>query len=507
MKAEPSILKSVALTVAMRWTDRLIAFLSTIILARLLVPADFGIVAQGYMVIGLISTVIDLGVGLALIQNREATPDHYNTAWTMRIGEAICIAVVIFLAAPLAGNYFHEPRVVPVMRLLGAGTVLASFENMWVVSFQKEMRFGLDFQFAFLKRFSGFAVTVVLAAAFQSYWALVAGALSSTVIGVAISYRLHRGRPRLSISRLGELFAFSQWALVRSIGNYLLVELHRLLVGGRSSTATLGAYSLATDISTMPSTELLAPLYRALFPAFVQAKKNPEEVKRIYLLAQGLQTMLVIPASAGLALVASEGVAILLGQKWTMVVPFLQVLALVEMGNAVLTGSGYILITMGGICRSATIAWVQVLSFAVGAFVLFPNAGALQLAWLRFASVMCGVVAAIWAIRGVLPGLRTTHITNQIWRPVLATVVMAVVLVSLDRGMAVPVFLALLTKMFVGTVVYTLTLMGFWALSGRPIGAETYAMDKISTFWNRLRRARSDVTVTGATRSMKRRVS
>jgi len=121
MKAGTSIVRSVALTVTMRWTDRLIGVLSTIILARLLAPEDYGIVAQAYVLIGFTSAVLDLGVGLALIQKRDPTPDHYSTAWTMRIGQAACIGLVVFVGAPFVGDYFHEPRVVDVIRVLGKG--------------------------------------------------------------------------------------------------------------------------------------------------------------------------------------------------------------------------------------------------------------------------------------------------------------------------------------------------------------------------------------------------
>src|SRR6185369_11543427 len=98
------------------------------------------------------SAVMDLGVGLALLQNRNPTPEHYNTAWTMRIAQAASIGLVVFIAAPFVGDYFREPRVVDVIRVLGVSILFGSLENIGVITFQKEMKFGLDFRFTFVKR-------------------------------------------------------------------------------------------------------------------------------------------------------------------------------------------------------------------------------------------------------------------------------------------------------------------------------------------------------------------
>ena len=486
MKAGTSIVRSVALTVTMRWTDRLIGVLSTIILARLLAPEDYGIVAQAYVLIGFTSAVLDLGVGLALIQKRDPTPDHYSTAWTMRIGQAACIGLVVFFGAPFVGDYFHEPRVVDVIRVLGAGILLGSFENIGVITFQKEMKFGLDFQFSFAKRMCSFIVTIALAAVWRSYWALVVGTLVGTAVGVVISYGMHNMRPRPSVVHFRELFAFSQWALMRGIGNYLKSSLDRVFVGRRGNTEIIGAYNVADEIAAMPSGELLAPLYRALFPAFVHARDDPAELKRIYLLAQSLQTMLVLPASAGLALVAPEIVSLFLGAKWTLAVPLLQVLALVEAGHALLTGSGYILLTMGRVRSTAVIAWVQVLGLVVPALIFFPDAGALDIARLRVFSAACGVVVAIAIMRGVLPGLRTRDVVANAWRPVLGTAVMATVIVGLNEAVQLSVWSALVMKVSIGVAVYVLSIWASWFVSGCPIGGETYAMEKLSLLWARI---------------------
>jgi lipopolysaccharide exporter len=166
-----SVFKGAILTVSMRWTDRLIGFGSTLILARLLVPADFGVVAMASLVVGLADVLLSLGVNVALIRNHNATPAHYNTAWTLRLAQSAIAATVVFVAAPAAALYFNDPRIIPVLRFMALGMLLVGMENIGIITFQKEMRFGLDFRFVFLKRIVGFLTTILAAWLLRSYWA------------------------------------------------------------------------------------------------------------------------------------------------------------------------------------------------------------------------------------------------------------------------------------------------------------------------------------------------
>jgi len=409
----------------MRWTDRAIGLLSTIILARLLVPEDFGVVAMATMAIGLAAVFLDLGVNIALIQNPNATQAHYNAAFTLRVIQTACLALLMWFGAPLAADYFNDARVTPVLRWLALGIVIGGFENVGVITFQKEMRFGQEFKIAFLRRFMAF-VTVVTAAWFlRSYWALVIGTLAGQVLGVGLSYLAHPMRPRFSTQKIGEIFSVSQWVLVRGVGAYLDNNLHRILVGRRASAATLGAYTLADEISAMPSSELLAPLNRVLFPGFVRAKEQPGELKRLFLLAQGLQTAVGVPAAVGLMLVAPEAVAVLLGERWAAAAPFVQLLAFGGAVQALTTSGSYVMITLGEVRKVALLAWFRVVLFALVALLIFPASGAISLAWMRIATVFAGLALSVWLLLGTFKELQVRELFASVWRPALAVLLMA----------------------------------------------------------------------------------
>ena len=170
-------------------------------------------------------------------------------------------------------------------------------------------------------------------------------------------------RPKPSFEKIREIFSVSQWMLVFGIGRYLRMKLHRLLVGRWESASVMGAYSLADDISLMPSTAVLAPVNRALFPAFSKVQESERRLKEIFLLAQGVQTLIAVPAAAGLALVAEEAVAMLLGPTWQQAVPFVQLLALISIAQALTNSGTYTLLALGKARVNAIFVWTQVILF------------------------------------------------------------------------------------------------------------------------------------------------
>ena len=474
-----SVFKGAILTVSMRWTDRLIGFVSTLILARLLVPADFGIIAMASLVVGLVDVLLALGVNVALIQNRNAEQAHYDTAWTLRLMQSAVAAAIVFLIAPRAALYFNDPRIVPVLRFMSISMLLVGLENIGIITFQKEMRFGMDFRFVFIKRLAGFLTTIAAAWFLRSYWALVIGTLAGRSIGVLLSYQMHPMRPRFSLEKMKEIFSVSQWMLVNSIGNYLNRNLDKMLVGRRASATIMGGYTLGDEISSMPSTEVLAPLNRVLFPTFVKAKHDLGELKRLYLLAQGVQSILGISAGVGLALVAHEAVLLMLGEKWLFVVPFVQTLALANVVESITTSGGYVLITMGKIRSAALIQWLQVIFFVTVAMLAWPDADALHIAMLRVLTVLTGLFASVWILLRTLHNVSVLDIIRSVLRPLLATAVMALAVISIGEVIQLPPLAALLVKIVTGLLAFPTTLMLLWWVSGKPMGAESYLLEKI----------------------------
>ena len=220
-----------------------------VVLARLLTPADFGIIAMASLAVGLIDVLLDLGVNIALIQNSKADDDDYNTAWSLRLIQACLAGLLIILMAPIASEYYNNPNVTDVLRVMAVSVIIAGLENIGIVTFQKNMEFGLDFKFFFFKRVVGFLITLFAAFLLHSYWAMVLGSLAGRVAGVLLSYGMHPFRPRFSLIRLKHIWSFSQWVLVKNIGSYFDNRLDQLFVGRITNAATTGTYTVAGENS------------------------------------------------------------------------------------------------------------------------------------------------------------------------------------------------------------------------------------------------------------------
>ncbi|MBT0960593.1 lipopolysaccharide biosynthesis protein [Denitromonas sp. IR12] len=465
----------------MRWSDRLIGLLSTLILARLLVPEDFGIVAMASIVVGLIDVLLDLGVHVALIHAKAPTREDYDTAWTLRLLQAGVSATLIVLLTPLAVDYFGDGRVGPVLYVMAFSVLLGSAENIGIVDFQKHMRFGQDFRFFFLRRLAGFLVTVAMALWLRSYWAMVVGALSGRMVGVLLSYRMHEFRPRLSLARARQLWSFSQWVLVRNIGAYVATRVDKFVVGNHGP-AGMGSYALADEIAAMPTSELLAPLGRVLFPAFVEKRDRGDDLLRGFSLALGVQSLLAIPAGVGLAMVAPQAVPLLLGEAWTMTIPLIQILALVNVVGAVTHSSIYLLLAQGRVKALAAIAWMEPALFLILALAFARLGDLAGIAQIRLGAVSAGAVLFFVLVQRWTPGLTAGALLAQIWRPALAAAGMAAALHALPP-LALPLAVHLLARIAIGAAVYAVLMLMLWRAARLPDGAERYCLQKIRILW------------------------
>jgi O-antigen/teichoic acid export membrane protein len=358
--------------------------------------------------------------------------------------------------------------------------LLLGLENIGIVSFQKKMEFGQEFRFFFAKRIIGFIFTIASALYLHSYWALVIGTMAGRTCGVLLSYVIHPMRPRLSWVRMGAMLSFSTWNLARGISGYLAENLHRLLVGRREDTNVMGAYTMASDIAAMPSSELLAPLNRVLFPMFVTAKENPQELKRMYLLALGLQAMVGVPAGVGLAMVAPELVMAMLGEKWMMAVPFVQIMGGVNIISALANSGGYVLLACGRAKVIAIQSWSQVLLFFAMSLVLIPQGGAIELAETRMGVAGFGLITMIYLILRDQPNWRVTEMVSCVWRTCMASLAMVAAIHFLPLTGNLPAIYQLLIKIAAGAIVYSLSVWVLWRLSGRPDGGEAYLLQKVS---------------------------
>ena len=480
-----NFLRGTVWAILMRWSIRGIGLISIVILARLLTPEDFGIVAMGALVIGFIKGFSELGTHMLLIREREVTREHCDTAWTVKIMQGAFVALMIVILAPFAASYFDEKKVVTVMYLLALSAFIEGTESIGMTLVRKELDFARDFRFHVYKRIVQFAVTIPLAVMLKSYWALVIGQLMTTVFGVTLSFVMHSYRPRISLARVREYLSFSLSIIPLKIGRFLNNKADVVVVGGIASTAQMGAYNVASELAAMFTKELEIPLARGLMPNYAKLAHNPQELASAFRHVLSTVAMICCAAGFGLWVVAEDFVTVILGSQWLSAIPIVKWLAIFGTLSSLLhLMGGQILIVTGREKVSAALIWMRLI-------VLIPSVIVAGILWGMEAVAPATAVAAALAFPVVVYYLTKSipitlaAVAQALWRPVVAGIIMVniVQLLHMD-SLNVPV-LSLVLDVSCGAISYTIMLAGLWWLAGRPQGIEQVAFHYFSSRFGR----------------------
>jgi lipopolysaccharide exporter len=467
-----SIARGSAWTIAARWSARIVGLVSTIILARLLQPTDFGIIAMAMVTIQFLNVFTEAGQELAVIRQSNATAEHFDTAWTMSVCAGAIVALGLLLVAPLAGWFFDEPRLPPVIRLLALAPLIQGFTNIGATAgFQRDLAFNKDFRFTVIRKLSTFIVTIPLAFVWQNYWALVIGILGGRVITVLASYFMHPYRPRLRLPKIREIWSFSAWTQVSEIGNFLGNQTDQIIVGNIAGSAGMGAYNVAEDLAAAPTGELVVPAARAIFPVYATLLQDPAELARSYLSVLSVIAIVALSTGVGVALVADDLVAVVLGPKWNLAAALIPWLA-VSAGLFGVTRSINAVLNVTGNARlNAMRIWAFAALLIPAAIIAGLGWGAEGVAAARMSVVILFIPIMFYSLMWVIP-VTTAQIAECLWRPACASLSMAALIWYFEPLPVSPVSLRLFCTIGLGAVVFTTTLLGLWFMAGRPAGAE-----------------------------------
>lgn len=464
--------------------ERSIGLVSTLILARILSPSDFGVIAMALSFIFFAEQLAAFSFDIALIHNQSATREHFDTAWTCNLLLGLSITLVMLLAAYPIAQFYKQHELVWVVCTLALGPLISGTENIGVVAFRKELNFRKEFLFQLSRKALGFLIVVPMALIVRNYWALVTGILFSKLAATAISYLMHPYRPRFALSRVRELMVYSRWLLINNLIGFFRERTSDFFIGRLFGAGSLGTYNIAYEFAHLPSTELCAPINRALLPGFAKMTDS-EEVRRSYTNALSLMAMLAVPCSAGLAVLAPYFVPAVLGSKWLDAVPLMQILAFNgailmfhSPGSSVLVARGHpqIVVIANGLYVLLMLGLLT--GMALGAQQL-GVLGAAMAALLS--SVLCTPVY-LYMVRLKLL-ISPMVFLRAVARPVVSSALMTLVLVwvlpAYDRSMSELVAAGwLLLGVGAGIIIYLLALSALWVFARMPSGPEQVVFDR-----------------------------
>lgn len=473
-----------AVLVGSRLAVQCFSWLVTILVARFLSPYDYGVLTSGALFLGLGEILADAGVGRALVQRRELGPDDLAEGFTLSLVLALILYAAFYGLAPAFASFLRCPDLVAYVRVAGVTLLLIPFGTVPLAVLQHQLQMGRQAMI-----FTGVAVfqsclVLTLAALGYGFWSLVAGTITAKVMESAILSWQAGWSPRLGWPgrSVGNLVPFSLNMIGTGLLWYLYSNADFAILGRLAGPVVLGYYSFAFGLISIPVQRLTANCNAVAYPVFCRLQDDPTRIRSWYLRSAALLGLLGIPAMVGMALVAGDGITLILGMKWhAAVLPF-RILSVAGVFMIFSHSLSPFFIALGRPDIMFRYMLVCIVLFPVGFFVMGSRYGAVgvALAWLvLYPLVVTGLITLTRPITGL--GIRE-FLAAQ--RPVLiATSLMAAAVLSVQwaLGEGSPARARLIVAIAVGIVTYG----GAIGIIGR----DTVLAD-LGTFWRELRGVR-----------------
>jgi O-antigen/teichoic acid export membrane protein len=301
------------------------------IMARLITPAEFGVVSAAILVIGFSTVFSQLGLGPALVQRADLEQRHLDTAFSTSVLFGLLLGTIIWLGAPAAAGFLRMGEVRPVLRVLAGLFPLQGFSVAAESMLRRDLRFRWLANLDVLSYGLGYGgVGIALALAGWGVWALVAGQIAQSLVrtGALLLQRPPRFPPSLEGRAFRELLYFGGGFTVARAANYAAVNGDNMTVGRFLGPQALGFYGRAYSLMSAPAYAFGTVLDQVLFPAMAKVQNDPLRLAKAYRRGVSLIALLVLAPSAALILLGPEFIEVILGRRWAPAVASFQILAL-----------------------------------------------------------------------------------------------------------------------------------------------------------------------------------
>lgn len=307
-----------------------VGFIVSLILARLLMPRDFGVVAMTSIFMSIANCLANSGLGTSLIQKKEADELDYNTVFYAGIVLSVIMYIVLFAFAPLIGQLYHNEQICPILRVLGLSLLFTPVNSVQNADVSRKLDFKKFFYVALTCSLITGAVGVLLAFNGFGIWALVFPSLIGSFISTIMMNRLIGWTPRLqfSFSRLKRLYAFGLNLTFADLIGTIFNEAKGLVIGIKYKPSDLAFYNRGESLPALVYGNISNTMNGVLFPALSKLQDDKDAVKSGIRKSIMLSAFVIAPCVFGIAACSKNLVLILYTDKWLPAVPFMQVLSL-----------------------------------------------------------------------------------------------------------------------------------------------------------------------------------
>ncbi len=341
-------IKGVSWIATLRVATRALSFIKTIVLARVLLPSQFGAYGVALLVLGFLEVMTETGVNVILIQEKE-TDQYVNSAWIVSIIRGIIISLVIILLAPFIASFFHSPDSIKLLYAIGIVPFLRGFINPSVVKFQKELRFQKEFLYRFIIFFLDAVIAIIATIILRDPLGIIIGFIVGAIVEVVLSYIMVKPTPLFNINKeyFMKIIHRGKWVTGSGIFNYLFHNADNIIVGRLLGTMSLGIYQMGYSFSMLPITEIADVFSRVTFPVYTKIAEDKKRLRKAFIRTTLVITGLALPFGLLLYLFPREIVSLVLGEKWAAAAPILPVLGIFGVIRAISGSSSALFLSVG----------------------------------------------------------------------------------------------------------------------------------------------------------------
>ncbi|MGH9074737.1 MAG: lipopolysaccharide biosynthesis protein, partial [Acidimicrobiales bacterium] len=442
-----------------RWIDHVLSTGVFVVLGRLLLPSAFGLVAAASVVILFLRVLVDLGFSRALVQRREITEDHVDTAFWTSVAAGAVFTVAVAAGAPLIALLYSQPALTNVVRALSLVFVFAALDTTQSALVERWLNFRVQAVRRLAANAAAAGVAVGLAVTGAGVWALVAQALVLEAVTVTLLWRMVSWRPRWRFSRasFADLASFGGRYSVLRVMWFLSGNVDDFLIGVFLGPLALGYYVIAYRVLVIFDELFAKTISRVSLTTYSKLQADRERLHEAFYKSVGMASTVGLPAYAGLALVAPQLVPLVFGAKWAPSVAVMQALAVVGMIRCSSAFNHSLVLSIGKV--RAELRW----SIATTTLVVAAFASSVHFGIVAVALGLVAVNLLLWPVRVLrlhyLTGIAVRRYAGRYLAPLPATAAMAAAVLAAGWGMRGHGDLATLgAEVVAGIVVYPLAL-------------------------------------------------
>jgi len=321
----------------------------TSILARLLLPEDYGLIGMITIATGFLLVLKDFGFGAALVQKKDVEEIEYASVFWLNVFMGVFLAIIVFLSAPLIASFYNEPQLIPLTKYMSLGFILNSIivvpNNILYKKIQFKNLFILDNSSLLI----GGVVGIIFAYNGWAYWSLVAQSITNQLVTLIVVFYLSRWKPSMQFSRqaLSGFTSFSLPLITDSSINYWVRNLDNLLIGKYLGKSDLGYYSKAYNLMLLPVRQLSGTIKKVMFPSFSLIQNDIKRLASVYLKISAVIAFITFPLMAIMFVTSEHIILFLFGENWNACIPIFRVLCILGAFQSIATLSGNIYLAQG----------------------------------------------------------------------------------------------------------------------------------------------------------------